>query len=117
MPIWATLHFAGRLWRVDSNGDYSKENVVWIHRAEQNNNKRNSVRYEFNGEHLTLRQIADKVGMNHSSLSSRIYSQGMSVEDAVNFSVKAGASKLAGRGSSYKGRTTGYKLYDTKQEL
>lgn len=107
------------LERVDSNGDYSKENVVWANRTEQNNNKRNSVRYEFKGEHLTLVQIADRIGMNPKSLSSRIYGQGMPIEDAVNTPIRtpSEAAQLAGSGSSYKGRTTGYKLYDTKQEL
>lgn len=101
------------LERRDNNANYCKENVYWASRVEQANNKRNSVRFEFRGEQLSLRQIADKVGMNPKSLSSRIYGQGMTVEDAVSLPIltPAECTVVKRKQPGYRGRVEGRKLY------
>ena len=101
--------------RRDSNQGYCKENVYWATRVEQANNKRNSVRFEFRGEQLSLRQIAGKVGMNFHTLSSRVYNQGLSLGDAVSTPVRTPAECALIRydGTPYPDRVKGVKLYPT----
>ena len=101
------------LERRDNNANYCKENVYWASRVEQANNKRNSVRFEFRGEQLSLRQIADKVGMNLNSLASRVYGQSMTIEDAVSLPIltPAECATLKRKQPRYRGRVEGRKLY------
>jgi len=47
--------------RIDVNKGYTPDNVKWSTNIEQANNRRNSKRYLFNGENLTLAEIARKV--------------------------------------------------------
>jgi hypothetical protein len=46
--------------RIDVNKSYSPENVRWSTSIEQANNRRNSKRYLFEGDNLTLAEIARK---------------------------------------------------------
>jgi hypothetical protein len=68
---------------------YSKDNCVWATRLEQANNRRNNRWVEFDGERLTLPQLArkyfpqERVETARARLRARIYMQGMSVEQAV----------------------------------
>lgn len=52
------------LERIDVNGNYCNENVIWATQKDQNNNKRNSRKFNYNGEELTVRQIMDKLNTN-----------------------------------------------------
>ena len=106
------------LERRDSNGNYCKDNVYWLPRYKQNDNRRNSVRFIFKGESLSIREIARRVGMNQYTLASRIYSQGLTMEEAVTRPIltPSEAAALAGpkgtaEESSYQGRIEGHKLY------
>lgn len=61
----------GPLWkegltieRRDVNGDYQKDNCHWATMKEQNNNKRNNVRYLHNGENLTSAQWAERANLS-----------------------------------------------------
>lgn len=47
--------------RIDVNKGYTPDNVKWSTNIEQANNRRNSKRYLFDGENLTLAEIARKV--------------------------------------------------------
>ena len=102
------------LERKDTNGNYDKDNCIWANRLEQNNNTRKTVLYDYQGERLTLKQIAEKVGMNPNSLSSRIYGQGLSMEEAVSRPIMSSheSGALAGtRDGTYRGRSDGAKKY------
>lgn len=68
--------------RVDNNRGYSPDNCRWATITEQNNNKRNNVVIEFNGESLTRAQWARRIGISGPSLTSRLLS-GMPLCEAL----------------------------------
>lgn len=68
--------------RIDPTGDYCPENCRWVTMEEQQNNRRNNVKYDFNGNLMTLSQIAKKININCNTLRSRLRS-GMSFEECV----------------------------------
>lgn len=70
--------------RIDNDKGYSKENCRWVTHEEQQANTTKSVRYDFRGQHLSLREVAELVGINRKTLSTRIYTYGMSIEEAAS---------------------------------
>lgn len=54
--------------RIDVNKGYTPNNVRWSTSIEQANNRRNSKRYLFDGENLTLAEIARKTGVNYQRI-------------------------------------------------
>lgn len=68
--------------RIDVDGNYCPENCRWADLyTQRNNTKRNHIINVF-GEALTLRQAADKYGMNYDTLKTRI-NRGVSPNVAV----------------------------------
>ena len=61
--------------RIDTNGDYTPENCRWLTRSEQQKNRRNSRVIEHQGARRTLREWADALGIKHSTLKGRYYTQ------------------------------------------
>lgn len=59
--------------RIDPNGNYSPENCRWVSLSKQQNNKLNSFFITIDNEKLTVAEWAQKKGMHHQSLYSRIY--------------------------------------------
>lgn len=57
--------------RVNPNGDYSPENCTWIPMRDQAANKRNSIRWLFNGENLLMNEWSVKTGIPVPTLSAR----------------------------------------------
>ena len=66
-----------------------------------------------NGEDLTLRELADKYEIKKDTLSSRIYSYGMTAEEAVASPILTAseAATATKRASAGAGRIDGHKLY------
>lgn len=59
--------------RIDPNKDYNPENCRWSTKKEQANNRRNTLRLEYNGENHTISEWAEKLGINRSTLNNRIH--------------------------------------------
>ena len=54
--------------RIYVNKGYTKQNVKWATNIEQANNRRNSKRYLFNGENLTIAEISRKTGVDYKRI-------------------------------------------------
>lgn len=70
--------------RIDVNGDYEPSNCKWASREQQNNNRRDNHKYEFEGEALTIPQIARRIGMKEATLRMRIKKYGFTLNQAVS---------------------------------
>lgn len=66
--------------RRNVNKGYSPANCVWATRAQQNNNKRNSVRITYQGITHTPRQWSDLIGIPASTIRSRRHSDETSAD-------------------------------------
>ena len=60
------------LERIDNNGDYCKENVVWATAKQQSNNRRNNVVLEHNGKKQTMQQWCDELGLKIGTVWARL---------------------------------------------
>lgn len=69
--------------RIDVKGNYSPENCAWKTRKEQNNNKRQTLWVEYNGERIQLRKLCEREGVNYDTVHNRIYALGWDVEKAI----------------------------------
>lgn len=69
--------------RIDVNGNYEPSNCRWVTTKIQNNNKRNNICFEINGEKLTLAQLSEIYGFNYSTLYGRV-KKGWNIEKALN---------------------------------
>jgi hypothetical protein len=70
--------------RIDPNGDYCKENCRWATTQEQANNKRNTRFVEYEGERISLSDLARLVQLPRERLYHRIFVTGWSVEEAAS---------------------------------
>ena len=83
--------------RVNSDLDYSPENCRWSSNVIQQNNKRNNIRVVFNGETLTIAELARLEEVKYSKLIDLYdrYKNRMSIEDIVSRLKCREASNLA----------------------
>lgn len=63
--------------RINNDGDYCPENCAFVDRVAQSNNRRNNVRVEILGEHLTFKEISDKYKISRPTLRRRYYENGL----------------------------------------
>jgi hypothetical protein len=69
--------------RIDPNGNYEPLNCRWISQKEQVNNTRRNVFLSYNGETLTIKQWAEKLGICYGTLQWR-YQKGWKVEQILS---------------------------------
>lgn len=68
--------------RIDFNKGYSPDNCRWVSAQIQNNNKRNVISYEYNGETHTLYEWSVLLNFNCDRARRRLY-DGWTFEDAI----------------------------------
>lgn len=76
--------------RINNNDGYNPDNCRWVSREENNRNRRCVKKYLYNGNLLTLPQIANLCNIPRDRLYNRVINYGYSVEDAINKPVKSG---------------------------
>lgn len=93
--------------RIDVDGDYCPENCRWADWYVQGNNRRNNVKYEFQGESHTLSEWSRILGYNRATLVSRIMS-GWPIEKA--FTAPVAPTHVNQRIWTYQGET--HRVYE-----
>lgn len=76
------------LHRIDNDGDYEPNNVMWADRETQANNKQCNHLLVFNGETHTISEWSVILGIKYSTLSARINVYHWSVEKALTTPVR-----------------------------
>ena len=76
------------LERRNNQKGYNPENCYWAPRKTQSNNKRNNVRYTFQGRSLTIPEWARKLNIKRSTLAQRIHVYKWSIEKALTYRVR-----------------------------
>lgn len=71
------------LERVDNLRGYSPDNCKWIPIEDQWRNRRNTKLYEHRGQMLSIREIADDVGICRATLWHRVAKQGKTLQEAI----------------------------------
>lgn len=68
--------------RINPNGNYEPSNCRWADWNTQANNKRNSIKVEYQGKEMTIKAIADMYNISYGKLYIRLKKK-MSVDDAL----------------------------------
>ena len=68
--------------RIDNNGNYCPENCRWVDDYCQSNNRRNNLKYTFDGKTQTLSQWCREKNMSYKVVWYRL-SKGWKFEDAI----------------------------------
>ena len=72
------------LERLNVNKGYCPNNCCWITNKQQQNNRRDCHRIEYNNEIHTISEWAEKLNMSYSTLYNGILTYGKTIEDYIN---------------------------------
>ena len=72
--------------RIDTYGNYCKENCRWADQRTQTINRRGQKLYEYEGEMMTLPEICDITGIKYRTMRNRLFRTGMTLEEALSHS-------------------------------
>ena len=70
--------------RIDVNGNYCKENCKWSTRKEQGVNKQNTRKYVYNGEVITLVEIASMLGVSYHAAYNALVTREVDPNSYIN---------------------------------
>lgn len=73
--------------RINNSLGYSKQNCQWATPKQQQNNRRNNVMLEFNGQTMTEAQWAERLGCNRITLKTR-RRRGWTVEETLSTPIR-----------------------------
>lgn len=73
--------------RIDVNGDYESNNCRWVNWKTQQNNRRDNIHIQYNGENKTIYEWANMFNIKYYTLWWRI-KNGWSIEDALTRKVR-----------------------------
>lgn len=72
------------LGRVNNDGDYEPSNCEWQTPTTQSRNRRNTALFLYNGKLATVAEHCESIGLNPSTVRSRIYTYGWPIEKAFS---------------------------------
>lgn len=87
--------------RIDCDKDYEPSNCRWVDVYVQANNKRNTKKYFYKGESLTLSQLSRKYNIKYFALRSRIKLLGWNIERAIEEPIVVGKNQYSKQKENY----------------
>lgn len=81
--------------RIDGDADYSKDNCRWVTPRENATNRKTNVFLNYNGERITVTELARRLGMKPITLETRLWRLGWSQDKAVSTPVQKWKRKVA----------------------
>jgi hypothetical protein len=69
--------------RINSNGNYCKENCRWATKLQQANNTRDNRKIKYNGMIYGSRSLSELCGVSQKLLAKRLFERGWEIERAI----------------------------------
>lgn len=91
--------------RIDVNGNYEPSNCRWVDKITQANNKRDTQRFTYKGENLTISEISRKYNIKYFPLRSRIKILGWDINKAIETPFIVGRNQYQKKKGNYEKNT------------